>query len=78
MWKKSNGCKEVVCQAQLVDGTIVEYDMAVSVDYFVRYGCRLKDYSEDFTFLGEGKIYSVDGHIQSMKSKANNLFFKYA
>ena len=76
MWKNNSNsnCDESICKAMLVDGQIVEYDMAISVDRFVKTGLTLGNYPK-FVFLGEGKIYSVDEFIQKMNNKSNDLFF---
>lgn len=59
--------KPHICKAILRNGDIVEYDGC---------GVDLEFYSQDtWTFLGIGKIYSVNGTLQRQDLQKEQLFF---
>jgi len=67
-----NSSGEKIAIAILNDGTKIEYDICFKKDADREY---LKKYInfDVFVFLGEGKIYSVDGLLQS----DNDIFCFY-
>lgn len=56
---------ESVCFCKLENGNILEYEMAIGLDYWNTHSLRLD--SKKWKYLGEGVIYSVNGILQSGK-----------
>ncbi len=70
---KQNNDHTMVCKAILdSNNKIVEYRMAIGVDFFNDRNLSFDDYP-NWKFIGEGLIYSVGGMIQ--KSTEKNYFF---
>jgi hypothetical protein len=66
--KKSMHDKEgSICFCKLENGNILEYEMAVGLDYWNTHSLYVD--SKKWRYLGEGVIYSVNGILQNGKEK---------